>query len=304
MAAPSTGQRVVAGHPPHPLAHSADTTSQPAPTRSTGNYPLTAVFSDVHSNRQALARALGDAAARGVRRYVCLGDVVGYGAAPLECLDRVMQVTGTGPDGRASDVLGREVERGLCLLGNHEQALLDSAEDFNPRARAAIEWTRSAIAAGGDAYWDFVGALVPSQCDAVAQFVHGSPRDPLKEYVMPSDVRHAEKYGALFVPMERPICFVGHSHVPAVYYDDQRYYRPRETEGPYRVLARPTERAIVNVGSVGQPRDGDVRLSYVLFDGENVTFVRLEYDVPGAQADIRGVSALPEYLAERLSQGR
>jgi diadenosine tetraphosphatase ApaH/serine/threonine PP2A family protein phosphatase len=279
-------------------------TSSPDQRPAARGYPLTAIVSDIHSNRQALGSTLADAARRGVRRYVCLGDVVGYGAAPLECLDRIMQVCGVGAAARATDVTGAAVEPGLCLLGNHEQALLESPEDFNPRARAAIEWTRSAIAAGGDAYWDFVGGLVPCTCDEVAQFVHGSPRDPVKEYVLPSDVRNPEKYAALFAPMQRSICFVGHSHVPAVYYDDQRFYRPRDTEGPYRVIARAGERVIINVGSVGQPRDGDVRASYALFDGENVTFVRLEYDVAGAQAEIRGVTALPEYLAERLSQGR
>ena len=111
-------------------------------------YPLTALISDIHSNRQALAVALADAAERGVRRYVCLGDVIGYGGRPMECLERIMEVTGTGstPDGAARteavDVNGDRVETGLCLLGNHERPLMQSAEDVNPRARAAIECTR------------------------------------------------------------------------------------------------------------------------------------------------------------------
>jgi diadenosine tetraphosphatase ApaH/serine/threonine PP2A family protein phosphatase len=273
-------------------------------------YPLTAIVSDIHSNRQALAVALADAAQRGARRYVCLGDVVGYGARPGDCLDTIMAITGQGAGGAAGpgetahDITGVEVERGLCLLGNHEQALMQSAEDFNPRAREAIEWTRERIQESGDLYWNFIGALEPSAVDAAAQFVHGSPRDPVREYVMPSDVRNPEKLAAMFAHQQRPICFVGHSHVPAVYYEDQRFFRPRGTEGPYRVLSAPGERAIINVGSVGQPRDGDVRLSYALFDGEAVTFVRLEYDVDGAQADIRASGGLPEYLAERLGQGR
>ncbi|MEZ5980268.1 MAG: metallophosphoesterase family protein [Planctomycetota bacterium] len=269
-------------------------------------HPLTAILSDIHANRQALAVALADAAERGARRYVCLGDVVGYGAAPLECLDRVMQVTGSeeGSETTPTDVAGVPVERGFCLLGNHELALMESAEDFNPRARAAIEWTKSAIGAGGDRYWNYVGSLSRVVLEDGAQYVHGSPRDPVKEYVLPSDVKNPEKYGAMFDAMERPVCFVGHSHVPAVYYGDRRSYLPRGTEGPYRVLSSEGERAIVNVGSVGQPRDGDVRLSYALFDGSAITFVRLEYDVAAAQADIRRVRALPEYLAERLGQGR
>lgn len=282
--------------------------TEPAP--SIAVYPLTALISDIHSNRQALAVALGDAAERGVQRYVCLGDVIGYGGRPSETLERIMQVTGTGthedgsPREEAVDVNGRTVERGLCLLGNHEQALMQSAEDFNPRARAAIEWTREQISAGGDRYWNYIGELQPTQCDDRAQFAHGSPRDPVREYVLPSDARNPKKLGAMFGAQQRDVCFVGHSHVPAVYYADQRFFAPQGTEGPYRVLSNPGERAIINIGSVGQPRDRDTRLSYVLFDGDAVTFVRLPYDVEGAQADIREHSALPDYLAERLGEGR
>jgi diadenosine tetraphosphatase ApaH/serine/threonine PP2A family protein phosphatase len=104
--------------------------------------------------------------------------------------------------------------------------------------------------------------------------------------------------------MQRPVCFVGHSHVPAVYYEDRRFFRPRGTEGPYRLGASESLKVLINVGSVGQPRDGDPRLSYVLFDGSNVTFVRLDYDIAGAQADIRAVPALPDTLAQRLEAGR
>lgn len=273
-------------------------------------YPLTALISDIHSNRQALAVALADAAERGAQRYVCLGDVIGYGGRPSECLERIMSITGRGttPDGApietARDVNDRPVEPGICLLGNHEQALMETAEDFNPRARAAIDWTRERIDEVGERYWNFIGALEPTECDDRAQFAHGSPRDPVREYVLPSDARNPQKLAAMFAKQQRPVCFVGHSHVPAVYYEDQRYFQPSGTEGPYRVISNEGERAIINIGSVGQPRDRDVRLSYVMFDGDAVTFVRLEYDVAGAQSDIREHAALPDYLAERLGEGR
>jgi diadenosine tetraphosphatase ApaH/serine/threonine PP2A family protein phosphatase len=186
-----------------------------------------------------------------------------------------------------------------------------SPEDFNPRARAAIEWTRSAIDSGGDGQgaqadrlWNYLGGLVPNREDERAQFVHGSPRDPVREYVLPSDARRPEKMSALFRSQTRPVCFVGHSHVPAVYYQDQRFFRPRGTQGPFQIGASDDNRVLINVGSVGQPRDSDPRSSYALYDGEHVTFVRLEYDVAGAQADIRRIPALPESLAERLAVGR
>ena len=126
----------------------------------------------------------------------------------------------------------------------------------------------------------------------------------MREYVVPRDVQDEKKMRAMFACMTRPICFVGHSHVPAVYYQDRRLFRPKGSEGPYELGVSARLRAIVNVGSIGQPRDGDKRLSYVLFDGRAITFVRLEYDVERAVADIQAVPALPHYLAERLRVGK
>lgn len=265
-------------------------------------YPLTAVISDLHGNRQALDTCLADAKERGVRRFVCLGDMVGYGAEPRVCLDAVMTRCVAEP----SDGL----EPGLCLKGNHEEALLFTAEDFNPKARAAIEWTREEIGrdpARSDAYWDFIGELPASISDERAMFAHGSPRDPVREYVVPRDIKDHHKMSALFSAMNRGVCFIGHSHVPAVFFEDGSYFVPRGPDsvyGPYDLGDLSSVRAIVNVGSVGQPRDGDPRLSYVLFDGECVTFVRLPYDHEKAASAIRSVEDLPDFLADRLAAGR
>ena len=272
-------------------------------------YPKTALISDLHGNLPALEVAIADARARGVERFVCLGDVVGYGARPRECLELVMRLIDPAtPEGAG-------LQPGLCLLGNHEFALLNSAEDFNPNARAAIEWTRSALsqnvdAARADQYWEFLARLSPLSAEAGALYAHGSPRDPVREYMLPRDSRDAAKMKAVFARMRAfdaqgaYACFVGHSHVPAIFYEDGRFYRPKDTEGPYALAAGPDNRVLVNVGSVGQPRDGDPRLSYAIFDGANITFVRLAYDVARAQADIRAVGDLPAYLAERLEKGQ
>jgi diadenosine tetraphosphatase ApaH/serine/threonine PP2A family protein phosphatase len=271
-------------------------------------YPLTAILSDLHGNAPALETALADARERGARRYVCLGDVIGYGARPRHNLDWVMRLCTGAPEG--PEEFGA-LEPGLCLQGNHEFALLNSAEDFNARARAAIEWTREELNRdeGGDkerryAYWDFLAGLEPVAHDGTAMFAHGSPRDPVREYMLPRDITDDAKMRANWQCMEEPVCFVGHSHVPAVYFEDRRLFRPRGTEGPYELGTSRALRAIVNVGSIGQPRDGDKRLSYVLYDGRAITFVRLDYDVERAVADIKAVPALPEYLAERLKVGR
>ena len=272
------------------------------------NYPLTALISDLHANEPALRTALADARARGVQRFVCLGDVVGYGARPRECLEWVMRLCVERPEDPEGPP-GRTLFPGLCLLGNHEEALLGSAIDFNPKARAAIEWTRDELNRSSERaqnfeFWDFLGALVPAMCDSVAMFAHGSPRDPVREYLMPRDARNAEKMQACFAALERRVGFVGHSHVPAIYFEDGRLYRPRGDEGAIELLSEGAPRAIVNVGSVGQPRDGDPRLSYVLFDGRRIQFRRLEYDHRAAADAIRAVAELPEFLAERLAAGR
>lgn len=266
-------------------------------------YPLTALISDLHGNVPALQVALADAFARGARRFVCLGDVVGYGAKPRECLDVVMRLCVPKPQPLEHE---GELLPGLTLRGNHEEALLGSALDFNPKARAAIDWTREQLNASREAgaYWDFLDGLAPLAEDELAMFAHGSPRDPLREYMLPRDVRDPVKMRAVFGCMHKPICFVGHSHVPAVYLDDLRLLRPRDAESRLDTAQVEGKKLIVNVGSVGQPRDGDPRLSYVLFDGRELVFVRLPYDHERAMAEIRGEPALPEYLAERLAVGR
>ncbi len=269
------------------------------------SYPRTALISDLHGNAPALTVALADARERGVERFVCLGDVIGYGAEPRQCLDLVMRLCAVG----ATHLDGAMLADGLCLLGNHENALLNTSEDFNPKARAALDWTREELlrgplVEGGADYFDYIAGLVPARTDEIAQFVHGSPRDPVKEYMLPRDAQNAAKLAANFGCMERNVCFVGHSHVPAVYYEDGRIYRPKDTEGPYDLALSSGSRAIVNVGSVGQPRDGDPRLSYAIFDGARLSFVRLAYDHAAAAAAIRAVAELPDYLAERLLVGR
>lgn len=262
--------------------------------------PRTAIVSDLHGNVPALDVALSDAAERGVERYVCLGDMVGYGSQPRTCVERLMGLIVPNGDGRTE---------GLCLQGNHEFALLNSAEDFNPSARQAIEWTRDCFNGSEEPdkdleIWDFLSSLEPSAVEGDVMFAHGSPRDPVREYLLPRDARDPDKMRDVFACMQGRICFVGHSHVPAIYYEDGRFYRPKSTEGPYDLSELAETRAIVNVGSVGQPRDGDKRLSYVVFDGDTLTFVRLEYDVEAAQEEIRAIRELPDYLADRLALGR
>ena len=254
--------------------------------------PLTALISDLHSNWPALRTAVADARARGVRRVVCLGDVIGYGAKPRECLDEVMRLCANG-DG---------LESGLCLQGNHEYALLNSAEDFNANARRAIDWTREELSRAGDrersyGYWDFLSGLEPLFVEEGAMYAHGSPRDPVREYLLPRDARDAGKMAANFARMravdcERAhVCFVGHSHVPGVYPESGGYVHPDQVQG---VWADGAARAIVNIGSVGQPRDGDPRAAYAIIEDGRVELKRVEYDLDRTVAAIESAPILPE----------
>ena len=293
------------GGPPSPAS------SGPPLVDAIVTYPLTAIISDLHANIQALHTAVQDALTRGARRFVCLGDVIGYGAKPCQSLDLVMELCSETAARLVPGIVEQDIhlETGICLQGNHEHALLNSAEDFNPKARLAIEWTKTALNSHADrerkfAYWDYLDELESRRSDEVALFAHGSPREPVREYLLPRDIQNVEKMEANFATMDRNVCFVGHSHVPAIYYEDGRIFRPRGTDGPYDLGISAENRAIVNVGSVGQPRDGDPRLSYVLFDGQNVTFLRVEYEIEAAMSDIRDVPELPDFLASRLADGR
>jgi len=247
-----------------------------------------ALVSDIHANLEAFSTVLADIRKRGVREILCLGDIVGYGPDPRECLDLCHEFS-------------------IALLGNHEEALLYYAEDFNEKARQAIEWTKERLndpafdRESNYRIWNFLDGMPRSSVWNGALLVHASPRNPTKEYILPQDLRNPQKLEAIFGVMKQRLCFCGHSHVPGVYTDDLRFVPDEAIDGAYVPDARKT---IVNVGSVGQPRDGDPRACYVLFDGSQIRFVRLEYDFRETMAKIRRVGALPDFLAERLARGR
>lgn len=182
------------------------------------------------------------------------------------------------------------------------------APDFNPRARAAIEWTKDQLNRRDKPreenmrMWKYLGEMRKSHREAGILLVHGSPKDPVKEYIVPRDAMDSDKMTDWFARMEdAQLCFVGHSHVPGVYLEKGAYLAPSQCEQRFQPNG---QRAIVNIGSVGQPRDGDTRLSFATYDGTEVAFHRLEYDFKGTMAKIRAVPPLPDYLADRLAQGR
>ena len=234
-----------------------------------------AVFSDIHSNWEALEQALAYLQKHRVDEIWVLGDSVGYGASPNECLGWVM--------GNAR----------VALMGNHELAVVDPAlrECFNPEARAAIEWTAEVLE---EKYKKKIPELRYLHLTSSATMAHGSPDRPeeFRYLFSAKDARPA------FHAFETALCFVGHTHVPSLFLESAgtaRYLPPGHYE-----LER-NERYILNPGSLGQPRDRDPRLSFGIFDDPKWTFdlVRLEYDNQKAADKIRK-AGLPAFLADRL----
>ena len=247
---------------------------------------MQAIISDLHSNIAALSVVLEDIRAKGITEIVCLGDVVGYGPEPEECLDLAQGWK-------------------LTLQGNHEEALLTDANNFNVRARDAINWTRKKLDLDSDdpaklARWAFLEKLVPMQKVGDVLYVHGSPRAPTTEYIVPRDGMDKRKMADIFSRFDR-FCFVGHSHIPGVY-TEEGYASPADLCDIY--MAEPGKKALVNVGSVGQPRDGDIRASYVTFDGDCVVFRRLEYDIVRTAQKIYAIPELDRFLGDRLKEGK
>jgi len=254
---------------------------------------MIAFLSDIHSNVEALTACLQEVERLGCKRILCLGDVIGYGPQPRDTLRTIMQ--------RCE----------FSLLGNHEHGAMFYASDFNPRARAAIDWTRDQLSRRdcprdeNMRFWNYLDQMKKEHREASILLVHGSPRDPVREYLVPRDALDKQKMDECFAKMgDQKLCFVGHSHVPGVFLRSGTFLLPADIGMAWQV----NEPAIVNIGSVGQPRDGDPRASFVTYDGDGtngtVRFHRLAYDVEATMAKIRAIPELPEYLAERLAQGR
>jgi len=250
-----------------------------------------AIISDIHGNLEALQTVLADIDRRGVKRIVCLGDVVGYGPNPAECLDIVSERTE------------------FCLCGNHDHAVTYEPYNFNVSAERAAFWTRSVFEdesdpAAREKRWTFLGRLKIRVEMGDMLFVHGSPRKPINEYLFPDDVfTNPQKLQQNFERMEHTTCFVGHTHVPGVFVDDPYFEPPNELPEPgFFVLG--DEKVIINVGSVGQPRDRDPRASYAIVEGNELRFVRLEYDIEAVVAKILANPHLDDFLGVRLRDGR
>jgi predicted phosphodiesterase len=246
-----------------------------------------ALISDIHSNIESLEAVLADIRAQGITTVYCLGDLVGYGPNPREVIDEVMKCS-------------------VCLLGNHDQGALFDPEGFNSGAERAIFWTRSQLetgpgtAAARQKRWDFLGELPRNRTEGNMLFVHGSARNPLNEYVFPEDIYNKRKLEKIFALVPQ-YAFQGHTHVPGVFTESYNFLSPDEINSEFHLGQ---EKAMINVGSIGQPRDGDPRACYVVLEDDVVRFRRVDYPREKTISKIYDIPDLDNFLGDRLRDGR
>ncbi|MBD3346004.1 MAG: metallophosphoesterase [Chitinivibrionales bacterium] len=282
---------------------------------------MKALISDIHANFDALSCVCNDIESRGIEDIICLGDIVGYGPQPEDCTDMVM------------------TKASVSLMGNHDYALLNGPIGFNPVAAEAIRYTQErmipslAEQASGDhvvtgnyfpcacenktpkcmvmehtvpSRWKFMEELVETWRDENTLFVHGSALDPINEYVFPSSyvgIWNPERIQRMFEKTDWLI-FCGHTHLPCIITSDMRSIFPQDVN--YRFSLDPKEKYIINIGSVGQPRDRDNRSCYCLFDEKNRTIEwrRIPYDIESVVKKIEAICGIDNWCGERLRLGR
>jgi len=194
----------------------------------------------------------------------------------------------------------------VVLLGNHDQGAMFDPEGFNPPAERAIFWTRAQLEApienrqAREKRWEFLAERPRTFRENGFLYVHGSARNPLNEYVFPEDIYNQRKMERIFALVDR-YCFQGHTHVPGLFTENLEFHSPEEIDYVYRLDARKT---LCNVGSVGQPRDGDWRACYILLDAETIRYRRVEYDIDTTIKKIYAIPDLENFLGDRLRDGR
>ena len=245
---------------------------------------LIAVLSDIHSNREALESVLAASGAAGASQLVILGDLVGYGADPVWCVERVMALAENGA---------------IVLRGNHDQAVSDTATRMNATAALAMDWTRRQL---GEEAREFLAELPMEMRDQDRYYVHAEASAPNRwNYVL--GLADADTHLAA---CPARVSFCGHVHVPALYCTGPTskitLFEPKDAT-PIPLL--PQRKWLAVVGSVGQPRDGNPAAAYSLLDTETneLRFMRAPYDVELAAEKIRA-AGLPRSLADRLLEGR
>lgn len=240
-----------------------------------------AIISDIHANLAAFRAVLDDIRQQGgVEKVWCLGDIVGYGPNPHECIELLNQ------------------SNHICVAGNHDWAAIgkiDTAE-FNPDAATSCHWTAQQLNPSDVEYLKSLPLTIEEDNFTL---VHGSPREPIWEYLISADIAQQN-----FAYFQSPFCLVGHSHRPLVFSYDEKGTCSASQFSTNVILSPARNRLIINPGGVGQPRDGDPRASYAIYDSETnqVRLHRIPYDISSTQ-DKMVKHGLPMRLVTRLSYG-
>lgn len=241
-----------------------------------------AIISDIHGNLEALEAVLADIETQHIDENLCLGDIVGYGVNPNECLELV------------------KAKCPLVLLGNHDAAAVGllSTHHFNIHAKIAIEWTTESLSKAGKAY---LQALPLRKVQYGSTFVHATPYEPNMWYYITS----LEEAAFNFQFYETPVCYVGHTHIPIIIVLDKERELYVHQDARVSFADKPEARLLINVGSVGQPRDRNPNACYGVLDTEKQEFEhrRVSYDVAKTQGKMRKAK-MPEFLVMRLQDGR
>lgn len=246
------------------------------------------VISDIHSNLEALESVIKVCKEEGVERYLCVGDIVGYAANPSECLKITLDLGGA------------------IVAGNHDWGVSGkfSLEYFSPLAKEAVEWTMDRLSRQEIG---FVGELPLAHREENFTLVHGTLYNPEDFYYLDD----SSKALSTFAVLDSEICFVGHTHRPRIFIEESGHLVLGDLFSswlngiPLELRTVDSRRYIINIGSVGQPRDGDSRASFVIYDTEQKTVLlkRVPYDFKTTQDKILK-AGLPKFLATRLSKGK
>lgn len=254
-----------------------------------------AIISDIHGNLEALEAVLEDIENNGVETIYCLGDIIGYGPNPRECLQIVQEKTE------------------WSLIGNHEEAVLYGALDFSTKARKSIDWTRSVLkdskygSEENETLWQYLKQLPRKNVVNDFVYVHATPRQPTREYLLPKDAQYGQYLEEVLESLNKySVAFGGHTHWPGVFSVEKRYQHPRELRkgDTYSFSFDDVPgKKIVNVGSVGQPRDHDQRSCYLILEENQIVWRRVSYDYQTTARKIKETSGLDNFLADRLKKG-
>jgi predicted phosphodiesterase len=245
-----------------------------------------AIIGCIHGNLEALRAAIADIRQRGIDRVVCLGDIVGFGPDPAECVKLVRETCF------------------MTIKGDHDSAVIAAKpEGFIEKTTRGLVWTRKRLEEDGGQALQFLQSAQASFSSAGIAFVHGSPRS-CYEYLFPSDVRRDPRKLRAAFAMTDKVCFHAHTHVPGVISEEPLGWKTADDfQGHFHF--KKGQKALVNVGSVGQPRDGDPRACYLEIEKNDMFWRRVEYDVQAAVGRLQeNADAFTSDLSIRLQQGR